>query len=141
MMEFAWLSMRRRRVPALLIGSLRVLILLLPAAILLLGVSRTTGRAQTMLGLGAGFQLVVCMLTFLSRRSWVKPLAPSVITCYVIALGWLWLGALDLADWYLHLSQAVLLVVPLLVFAMQTLASSGALSLRRARLLAQRLAN
>src|SRR5438128_714400 len=114
MMEVAWQSLRRRRASALLIAGLRVLLLLLPAAILLLGVSRTTGRAQTMFGLGAGFQLVVCVLTFSSKRSWMKPLAPSVITCYVIALGWLWLGALDLADWYLHLSQAVLLVVPLL---------------------------
>src|SRR5438046_1970483 len=82
---------------------LRILVLLLPAGLLLLGSWRTTGDAHN--------------------------------------LPWLWLGAAHLDDWYPHLAQAVLLVVPLLVFASQTLTNSGAPALRRARLLAQRLAD
>jgi hypothetical protein len=60
---------------------------------------------------------------------------------YVIALGWLTLGAPGLDDWFMHVSLAVLLMVPLLLFASQCLKESGAPVLRRARQLAQRLAN
>lgn len=123
--------------------AIRVIILLLPAALLLLGVLRTTGSCQTMLALGALFQILVCILAFLSSRSWRQPLGPSVITLHLIALGWLWMGlgleAND--DWYPHLSQAELLIVPLLAFAVHTLTSSGAATRRRARVLAQRLSN
>src|SRR5262249_6331376 len=55
-------------------------------------------------------------------------------------LGWLWLGAPYGDDWYLALAKALLLVVPLLCFSFQVLAESGATVLRRARLLADRLA-
>jgi HEAT repeat protein len=120
---------------------LRVLILLLPASLLLLGVARTEGKAQLMLALGCAFQFLVCFLSFTSQRSWREPVGPSVITLYLIALGWLWLGASRLDDWYLHLAQAVLLLVPLGAFASQTLTNSGAPALRRARILAQRLAD
>src|SRR5205823_5596951 len=73
--------------------------------------------------------------------SWHNPVGPSVIVLYVIALGWLWLGSPGFSDWFPHLCQAVLLGVPLLIFAWQTLAESGAPALRRARLLAERLAS
>ena len=59
---------------------------------------------------------------------------------YVIALSWLLVAAVGLDDWYLHACQAVLLVVPLVFFALQCLRDSGAPALRRARLLAQQLA-
>jgi len=118
----------------------RALILLVPAAILLLGVTRTTGNSQIMLALGASFQGVVCVLAFLSGRNWRSPVAPSLISLYLIALGWLWLGASHLNDWYHHLAQSVLLIVPLSVFAFQTLTNSGAPAIRRAAVLAQNLA-
>jgi hypothetical protein len=120
---------------------LRVTVLLLPACLLLLGVMRTTGRAQGLLLLGAAFQLIVCTLAFVSGSSWRQPAAAFLITLYMIALGWLWLGVSGLRDWYPHFAQALLLVVPLTVFAGQTLTNSGALALRRASLLAQRLAS
>src|SRR5207253_1086204 len=62
------------------------------------------------------------------------------IVLYVIALSWLWLGAANFDDWYPYLARAILVVVPVAVFALQTLTDSGAPALRRATLLAQRLA-
>jgi HEAT repeat protein len=61
---------------------------------------------------------------------------------YLTALGWLWLGrgVSDLDDWYLHLAQAVLLIVSLLLFASQVLYESSAAEWRRAHTLARRLA-
>jgi hypothetical protein len=107
---------------------------------LILGVLHTSGSTMTILALGAAFQLLVCCLTFLSTRSWRQPLGPSVITLYLIALGWLWMSQLDFQDWYTHLSESVLLIVPLCFFAYETLNSSGAVARRRACILAQRLA-
>lgn len=118
----------------------RILTLLLPALLLLLASGRAEGPSRTMLMLGGAFQIVVCCFSFLSRRSWHQPAGPSVIALYLIALGWLWLGADVRADWFPHLAQAILLVVPLTVFALHTLANSGAHAIRRARLLADRLA-
>jgi hypothetical protein len=57
----------------------------------------------------------------------------------LIALAWLWWGS-NTEDWYTNMAKAVLLVVPLLVFGYQTLIDSGAPAIRRARLLADRLA-
>jgi HEAT repeat protein len=140
-MSAVFQSRSSRRVPVVLAFAIRALVLLLPAGLLLVGVTRATGHSQTMFALGAIFQLLVCLLAFLSFRSWHRPVSPSVITMYSIALCWLWLGMYEAADWYLHLAQAILLVVPLTVFAVQTLTYSGAPAIRRASLLADRLAN
>src|SRR5216683_1543879 len=104
-------SRRERRVRSLVACVIRVPVLLLPACLLLIGVLRTDGQPQTMLALGAFFQLLVCFLSFVSPRGWRDAMAPSVIVLYLIALGWLWL-ARPPDDWYAHLTQAVLLVVP-----------------------------
>src|SRR5437870_1858400 len=134
-------SRRERRVRSLVARAVRVLVLLLPACLLLIGVLRTDGQAQTMLALGAFFQILVCFLSFVSPRGWREAVGPSVIVLYLIALGWLWLATPQVSDdWYPHLVQAILLIVPLAVFAVQTLTNSGAESLRQARVLAQRLA-
>jgi hypothetical protein len=117
----------------------RVGVMLLPGALLLVGCFRYEGSPNLMLWLGAAFQVLVCILSFLSRQNYRQPLGPSVVTLYVIALGWLWLGTANLEDWYLYLSQAILLMVPLIFFALYMLADSGASAVRRARLLAQRL--
>jgi HEAT repeats len=115
--------------------------LILPTCLLLIASLRHPGLASNSLTLwvGTGFQALVCMLTFFSRRSWNEPLGPSVVTLYLIALAWLWLGS-QTEDWFTPLAKAVLLVVPMVVFGYQTLNESGAPALRRAHLLAQRLA-
>ena len=136
------LSMRTRdRLGALLSPCWRLGFLLLPTVLLLVASLRHTGVASDslMLWIGTGFQATVCFLTFFSRRSWNQPLGPSVVTLYLIALAWLWLGSQS-EDWFTHLAKAVLLVVPMVVFGYQTLNESGAPALRRAQMLAQRLA-
>jgi HEAT repeat protein len=115
--------------------------LLLPALLLLIGSLRLDGGANVMLWLGTAFQLLVCTLSLLSRQGRREPIGPSVITLYIIALGWMWLGTLGSDDWYPHFAQAVLLVMPLLVFALQILTESGAPAIRRARYLAAALAS
>src|SRR5947209_4328549 len=118
----------------------RLTVLLLPSGLLLVEALRQNGRTNLMLWLGTGFQLLVCTLTLLTRGGWRQVLGPSVIVLYTIAFGWMWLGTSGAETWYSHLVQAILLVVPLVVFALHTLADSGAPVLRRARLLADRLA-
>lgn len=120
---------------------LRLAFLLLPTLLLLLVSIRQPGGGNLMLWIGTGFQATVCFLTFFSRRGWQQPLGPAVVTLYLIALAWLWFGAGGGEDWFLYVAKAVLLVVPLTVFGYQTLNESGAPALRRAQILAQRLAN
>jgi hypothetical protein len=127
-------------VPTLVVQALRVGILLLPTGLLLYASFRTDDPKHLLL-LGAAFQLLVCILSFVSQWGRQQPIAPSVITLYLIALGWLWWGTGARDDWFVHLARAILLVVPMVVFALQTLTESGAPALRRARLLAQRLAS
>jgi hypothetical protein len=116
-------------------------LLFLPALLLLLGSLRLDGRTNLMLWLGTAFQVLVCTLSLLSRQGRREPVGPSVITLYIIALGWMWLGTLSSEDWYPHFAQSVLLVMPLLVFALQILTESGAPAIRRARYLAAALAS
>ncbi len=118
----------------------RFVVLLLPTALLLIASSRVTGGSSFMLWMGTAFQLTVCILSFFSSGNWRQPLGPSVITLYLIALAWLWWGT-DVEDWFTNLSKAVLLIIPLIVFSYQTLIESGAPAIRRARLLANRLAS
>src|SRR5205823_4563571 len=47
----------------------------------------------------------------------------------------------DFNSWFPYMARAILLVVPLSVFALQTLTESGAPALRRSQVLAQRLAS
>jgi HEAT repeat protein len=135
----------RDRVPVRALGLLaRVVgyvLLPLPAALMLIASQRATEQAALMLWLGTAFQVLVCTMSFISQQTWRQSAGPSLITLYVIALGWVWLGTRDSGDWYPHLAMAVLLVVPLVVFAQQVLTESGASALRQARKLAQRLAS
>ena len=122
----------------LLVG--RLMLLLIPTVLLLGASLRHPEPGNTMLWIGTGFQAVVCLLTFVSRGSWRQPVGPSVITLYLIGLAWLWISG-GFEDWYTHVSKAILLVVPLGFFALQTLSDSGAPAMRRANLLAKRLAD
>ena len=129
-----------KNIAALPIHFVRLCVLLLPAALLAGAALREQQPTETNwpLWMGAMFQVGICFLTFLSSRSWRQPLGPSVITLYLIGLGWLWFGAW-IDDWYNHLARAILLIVPLIVFGKQSLNESGATRLRRANVLAQRL--
>jgi HEAT repeat protein len=110
-------------------------VLLLPALLLFIGCVRLDDGLNTMLWMGMGFQVLVCILSFLGRRGRAEAIGPSVVTLYIIALGWLWLGTRHSTDWYPHFAQAILLVMPLGVFALQMLTDSGAPAIRRARAL------
>jgi hypothetical protein len=125
--------------PSVITGLLRAALLLLPTGLLLLASLRHPGPGSLMLWLGTGFQACVCLLSFLSRRGWSQPIGPALITLYLIGLAWLWTGSTR-DDWYTHLTKSILLVVPIIMFAYQTLTESGAPEIRRARLLADRLA-
>jgi HEAT repeat protein len=113
----------------------------LPAALLFIATLRQDGQSNVMLSIGTGFQAIVCGLSFVSRYNRRDAIAPSVITLYIIATGWLWLGTLGSTDWYPHLAQAILLVTPLVAFALQILTDSGAPAIRRAQSLASALAS
>lgn len=129
-----------QRILSLLSLVSRVLVLFVPALLLFLASGRSTGSAQLLLGAGGAFQFVVCLLHFSGRRALSQPLGPSIVSLYLIGLGWLWVTAGLSDDWYLYLAQAFLLVVPLVVFGCQTLSGSGAPAIRRAQVLADRLA-
>jgi HEAT repeat protein len=123
----------------LLVRLLCVPVLFLPAVLLAIAAARCPPQNVLLFWLATLFQVIVCCLALLSRQMWRQPLGPSIITLYLIALGWMWLGTAGVDDWYAHLAQAILLVVPLTVFAKQMLSESGASALRQARVQAQRL--
>src|SRR5262249_30620129 len=119
---------------------LRFLVLILPTTLLLGSAARHPETGNALLWTATGFQGLVCGLSLLSRRTWRQPIGPTVITLYLVALAWLWCSDAG-NDWYTHFAKAILLVVPLSVFAYQTLTESGAPAIRRARLLADRLSH
>src|SRR5262249_51180473 len=100
-------------------------LLLLPAALLLMCALRNDGPTSTMLWVGTGFQALVSALSFASRHNRRDSMGPSIITLYVIAIGWLWLGTRGSGDWFPHLAQAPLLVMSPLVLALLILTDSG----------------
>jgi hypothetical protein len=107
---------------------------------LLAGGIRYSGEVGQILMLGACFQLLICVIAFASQ-SLRRSIWPALLLVYGIAFAWLQLGASEYEDWYAHLTQSVLLAVPLGAFAVKTLSDIGAPALRRARLLAARLSN
>jgi HEAT repeat protein len=129
----------RKSAPSWLAFPVRAFVMLLPAGLLLLGVQRAPDSARDILAVGAIVQAVLGGLALLRRRAWQIPASVLVIVVYLAGLGWLWFGAGPVRDWYPHLAQGILLVVPLAAFALQTLVNSGAPALRRANLLAGRL--
>jgi HEAT repeat protein len=112
--------------------------LLLPTLIMAVAAMRASGSTALVLWMGTAFQVIVCTLSFLTTRTWRQPISPSIITLYLIALCWLWYAE-DQNDWYTYLAKALLLAVPVAIFAWQTLYDSGAPAIRRARLLTDRL--
>jgi hypothetical protein len=129
---------KRQRLPSQVTIVVRLIVLLLPAALLLVAALRSSGNATLMLWLATAFQGSVCGLSFVSRRNWQQPLGPSIITLYLVGLAWLWWGD-GANDWYNNFAKAILLGAPLAVFGWHTLADSGAPAIRRACMLADRL--
>ena len=118
----------------------RLALLLLPMLVLMIAGQRLQGVAGLILGLGALFQAMGCALALWTRGMGREPLGPAMIMLYVIGLSWLLLGAASTSDWFLHLAQAALLVIPVFTFGVQCLRDSGATTMRWARQLAARLA-
>jgi HEAT repeat protein len=115
-------------------------LLLLPTGLLLVCSLRYTGGKPVLLWLGTLSQLLACTLAVWGRNWLRESFSTAINMLYVIALSWLLLGAAGFNDWFCYLAQAVLLLVPLLIFGTQALRESGAPALRRARALAARLA-
>jgi hypothetical protein len=132
-------SSEKRTGALLLLG--RIILLLLPLALLLICSIRGTSTSPRLLWLGTLFQLLACGLSLFARPGQREPTAAAIIMLYVIALSWMVLGTMGSEDWFCHLAQSILLVVPLSYFAVQCLMESGAPTMRRARHLAHRLAN
>ena len=114
-------------VDSLFFGVGRGVILLLPAALLLIAALRSWDQKPWMLLGGMAFQALICLLTFFSTRSWSQPIGPSIVTD-------------GQNDWFTHLSKGMLIGIPIIVFGYQTLIESGAPVMRRAHGLAHRLA-
>lgn len=132
-------SLWYKRLDTLSFWTWRAGLLLLPSALLLVAAYRSWEHKPWILVGGLVFQLLICLLTFISSRSWDQPIGPAIVTLYLTAVAWLWFGDL-VNDWYTHLSKGVLIGIPILVFGGQTLVESGAPLMRRAHNLAQRLA-
>jgi HEAT repeat protein len=122
------------------VNALRLAALFLPAALLFAAVWRSTGRPQILLGVGALFQALCCTILLSIARARSQPAGPSVIALHLIALAWTWLAAGPAGDWYYPFAQSLLLTVPLGLLALQALSDSGGPTLRRARVLAHKLA-
>jgi HEAT repeat protein len=132
-------SVDKKRGTLLLVG--RLSLLLVPVTLLLICSLRGTSISPGLLWLGTLFQVLACILVLFNQQGWRESIGSSVIMLYVIALSWMLMDTAGTDDWFLHLTQAILLVVPLMYFAVQCLHESGAPALRRARQLAQRLSN
>jgi len=113
-------------------------ILLIPASLLLIAAMRAWEYQPWVLVGGFAFQMLICLLTFVSARAWEHPIGPSIVTLYLTGVAWLWFGDVS-SDWFTHLSKGILIGIPILVFGGQTLVESGAPLLRRAHNLAQRI--
>ncbi len=124
-----------------MIGStLRVAVLLVPAVLLLVAGVRVSGEAAVWLGLGAGLQIVLAVLILVFWRRWSPSMGAAVLISYLANLGWLWFSvSREGTDWYLHLAQGLLLLVPLVYLAVFSLTQSGAMQNARALSLGQTL--
>ena len=124
-----------------LVRLMRLTMLLLPLVLTAVCSVRAPDEQKGLLWLGTLFQGLGCLLAVFSWRGLHQPVSTAVIILYVIALSWLLLATGGTEDPFVHVSRAILLVVPLGFFGIQCLFESGAPALRRATLLAQHLAS
>jgi len=115
-----------------------VAFLLLPAALLALGFVGHSGPARLWYLLGAfgTFALAVAVWRFRKQRMWRSP---AVVLPYAGAIAVQALGPFDFHSFYAHFVLAVLGLIGVTVFGVQSVMATGAPSLRQARHLAQRL--
>ena len=132
-------SMSSRTGPHPLIRLGGVGVLLLPLTLLLAAGARQTLAESQMFWVGAVVQAIACLVAVWVTRFGRESSSSVVILLYVIALGCIVVGSPGPKDWLIHVSRSVLLVVPLVFFALQCLRDSGATTIRRARHLAARL--
>jgi HEAT repeat protein len=118
----------------------RLPLVLLPAVVLLAAGARSPDGSALILWVGAAFETAICLFVLCMRRSRRIALGPLIITLYLTGLSWLWFGD-TVDDGLNHLAKACFIVVPIAFFGYLNLYESGALTLRRANLLAGRLAN
>ncbi|MBY0521908.1 MAG: HEAT repeat domain-containing protein [Gemmataceae bacterium] len=116
----------------------RLIVLVLPTVLMVIGSFRTEETTSQMMWLGAAFQVMVFAFFLVTRRT-QQGIGPSVAVVYLVGLAWLWLADNKSGDWFFHLAQCILLIVPLVLFAFQMLIDTGAFANRRARVLAERL--
>jgi HEAT repeats len=110
--------------------------LLLFGAVLKIG---PHGPTSWVLVVGLLVQLSVWAACGWSPRRGVAPAGAALFT-FLLALVCVTAAGLLIDDWYLALAQGILLVASLLLFGHQVLVASGAAELRRAQVLASRLA-
>ncbi len=132
-------SMASRTGPHPLIRLGSVGVLLLPLTLLLAAGAHNPHTESQLFWLGAGVQAVACLASLWVTRFGRESSSSVVILLYVIALGCIVVGSPGQLDWRLHVSRSILLVIPVVFFALQCLRDSGATTIRRARLLAARL--
>src|SRR5262245_13288294 len=91
----------------------RLVVLVLPSAVLAGAALRADGDAATVLWLGAAVLLAGCLLALVWGPGWRGSADLAIIVLYVAGIGWLVAVANWPEDWYCHVAQAVMLVVPL----------------------------
>jgi hypothetical protein len=119
----------------------RVALMLLPACLILIAILRQWEKAKPILWVCALTQLLACGACLLNRRNYRQPVNAVMMILYLTALSCLLITSSSTDDWFPHLAQALLLMVPLLFFGFTIVSGSGAPALRHARGLARRLAH
>jgi HEAT repeat protein len=129
----------RRRGPSVVVIVLRLLILTLPALLLYGGTLVSSGQMRQLLWLGTLMEVLFGFLLLFMPNIWRPARGAPIIALYLTGLVWVWICTAQRQEWYPHFAQAILLIVPLGLFAVQQLADTGA-ALRHANELARRLA-
>lgn len=120
---------------------MRLLLWVAPAGLLIVASLREGGDEARWLVLGVGVQALLVVVVMLARRTWAPSPDSILLVCYLTALAWVWFSTpRRQGDWFLHLVEAVLVVIPLGFVALYTLWQSGAPLYQRASKLARRLA-
>lgn len=119
---------------------LRVVIAVVPAVLLTLEAQISPAAISEKLYLGAAVALLIGVLALLTPGASRRPLGVPVIVVYLLSLVWLWIvGTQQIDHWFMPLTQGILLIVPVFLFGLLLLHSSGALALRQARILTRQL--
>src|SRR5262245_10037288 len=129
----AW-SPRRPRPVRPIRMAVRLVVLLLPAALLSIAGMRSDGLTRQLFFLGVGSTAALALFIGLrpGRAGW------PAVALLIVGLAGIRMG-IQPPDEFAHLAQGILILTPLALFALMVLASTGATELRRAHNLARRL--